>query len=423
MASRLAKLLIELEMIDYVICISPSLIVSHDFRDALESELQHSLDGRVGSIGDSITYQAMGTSNHIWSLLQKNRVFVIFDEIHHCAGSEGFNSNSWGQTILNQIQGKAKFSLALSGTPWRSDTTPISLSKYTKDGQIRCDYIYGINQAIRDKVCRTPLMTLIDNNNITLKNDGETERYNSIEELLSEGDCSYQDLVNNTSLIKYLLKESVSKLNELRRKDSYSGGLIVTSSVSHALRVTSILKSDFNIDAEIVTYRKLNAAKAIRRFKASNKPWIVSVGMISEGTNIPRLRVCCYLSRIRTELYFRQVLGRVLRCTSKDDEIGYFYSPAEPTIVEFSKRVDQDIPDVDLISTKHNVEGINMDDSPNNDSIYTPIIHDESDLNEISLSDFRDANSDHSYLAKSYEITLGLASSFYKQLMTISKSI
>ena len=43
-------------------------------------------------------------------------------------------------------------------------------------------------------------------------------------------------------------------------------------------------------------------------FTDSDAPWIVSVGMISEGTNVPRLRVCCHLTRVKTELYFRQVL-------------------------------------------------------------------------------------------------------------------
>ncbi|MFT4929206.1 MAG: superfamily II DNA or RNA helicase, partial [Phenylobacterium sp.] len=41
--------------------------------------------------------------------------------------------------------------------------------------------------------------------------------------------------------------------------------------------------------------------------------WVVSVGMISEGTDIPRRQVCCHLSRVKTELDFRQVLGRILR--------------------------------------------------------------------------------------------------------------
>ena len=40
--------------------------------------------------------------------------------------------------------------------------------------------------------------------------------------------------------------------------------------------------------------------------------------MISEGTDIPRLRVCCHLSRIRTELRYRQVLGRILRRIKRD---------------------------------------------------------------------------------------------------------
>lgn len=66
--------------------------------------------------------------------------------------------------------------------------------------------------------------------------------------------------------------------------------------------------------------------------------------MISEGTNIPRLRVCCYLSIVTTELYFRQVLGRVLRTQFQHGEIGYFITPAHPSLVYFSTRLAEEIP-------------------------------------------------------------------------------
>ncbi len=68
--------------------------------------------------------------------------------------------------------------------------------------------------------------------------------------------------------------------------------------------------------------------------------------MVSEGTDIPRLRVCSHLSLIRTELFFRQVLGRVLRLIPGiDNQKGWLFSFAEPSLVEYAKRLQQDIPD------------------------------------------------------------------------------
>ena len=55
---------------------------------------------------------------------------MIFDEIHHCAGSNVDNANAWGEQIILNIQDKAKYTLALTGTPWRSDAAPIVLSNY-----------------------------------------------------------------------------------------------------------------------------------------------------------------------------------------------------------------------------------------------------------------------------------------------------
>lgn len=46
-----------------------------------------------------------------------------------------------------------------------------------------------------------------------------------------------------------------------------------------------------------------DAQKIINAFRSSDCHWIVAVGMISGGTDIPRLQMCCYLSRIRTELH------------------------------------------------------------------------------------------------------------------------
>ena len=58
-------------------------------------------------------------------------------------------------------------------------------------------------------------------------------------------------------------------------------------------------------ECRIVTNKTPDAQQVINAFRSSACRWIVAVGMISEGTDIPRLQVC-YLSRIRTELHYRQ---------------------------------------------------------------------------------------------------------------------
>lgn len=200
MASKLAKQLIDDGLIDLVICITPSVIVSEDFRTELEVHLGNKLDGKLGSIGRTLTYHAMLHQNNTWDLFDHFRVFVIFDEIHHCAGSETQNSNAWGQMIISKIQGRATYTLALTGTPWRSDSIPIALSQYSDDGVVHCDYSYGLAQAINDKVCRTPNITLFDNDKITLSESGSFSQFTSFGNLLKDSNCNYQSLVESERL-------------------------------------------------------------------------------------------------------------------------------------------------------------------------------------------------------------------------------
>jgi superfamily II DNA or RNA helicase len=67
--------------------------------------------------------------------------------------------------------------------------------------------------------------------------------------------------------------------------------------------------------------------------------------MISEGTDIPRLQVCCHMSSVKTELYFRQVLGRILRVNDSMNQEAWLYTFAEESLIGFAERIEQDIPD------------------------------------------------------------------------------
>ncbi len=117
MASALADILLKQDKVDFVLCFSPSTVVANDFRVELEAITGKRFCGGLGAIGSSLTYQSMRhLDDTFWQLLSSYRVFVIFDEIHHCEGNQIENANAWGAEILKHIQGRAVYTIALTGT-------------------------------------------------------------------------------------------------------------------------------------------------------------------------------------------------------------------------------------------------------------------------------------------------------------------
>ncbi|WP_020405073.1 DEAD/DEAH box helicase [Hahella ganghwensis] len=284
-------------------------------------------------------------------LTTSHRILAVFDEIHHCAGSELGATNSWGEEVLLRIQHKATYTLALTGTPWRSDRRPIVLADYSNpDGQVQCDFVYGLKEAIQDQVCRSPSIVLIDNERLKVDCLGEVQEFSGVAELLKKSEVSYQHLLLNLDALRYCLSLGCSRLRGLRKSISNAGGLVVASSVSHAEMIAELLKVEFRCSVSVVVYKYKDSKEIIDRFRRNDDEWIVSVGMISEGTDIPRLQVCCYLSRITTELYFRQVLGRILRMTGNGVATAWLYTLAEPQLVEYAQRVAKDLPEQNILT-------------------------------------------------------------------------
>ncbi len=244
-----------------------------------------------------------------------------------------------------------KLSGRITGTPWRSDQAPIALSRYTDpNNQIQCDYIYGLREAVADGVCRNPKIVLIDNEKISVTDeDNETKTFNCLDDLFKGSSVSYQSVIKNNLAVRHVLKLATNKLNNIRLHNPNAAGLVVASSVEHATHILTILRKEFAQTAEIVSYKEQQPSLKIDAFRNGTTNWIVSVGMISEGTDIPRLQVCCHLSRVKTELYFRQVLGRVLRKNRSKNQEAWLYTFAAPKLVEFAKRIAEEIPGVPVV--------------------------------------------------------------------------
>ena len=78
----------------------------------------------------------------------------------------------------------------------------------------------------------------------------------------------------------------------------------------------------------------------VRDFRASRKEWLVAVRKVSEGTDIKRLQVLCYLTNTTSELFFRQLIGRVSRYRDGEDREGYVYLPADPRLIRCAQNIE-----------------------------------------------------------------------------------
>ena len=83
---------------------------------------------------------------------EQRKTLVIFDEIHH-----GGDAKTWGDAIREAFSDATR-RLALTGTPFRSDDSPIPFVSYTSgaDGVLRsqADHTYGYAEALADGVVR-----------------------------------------------------------------------------------------------------------------------------------------------------------------------------------------------------------------------------------------------------------------------------
>tara|TARA_R110000796_G_scaffold252646_1_gene390321 strand:- start:21048 stop:22349 length:1302 start_codon:yes stop_codon:yes gene_type:complete len=350
LAAEITRWLFEERHIDFVICFAPTREVVAGIQRTFTVVLNQRFGDTLASVGAAYTYQSMEYHpEEFWALFTEYRTLTIFDEIHHCAGHDPLLSNTWGQQIIQRIQNAATYTLALSGTPWRSDELPIALARYSDpEGKLICDYRYDLKTAIQDGVCRSPRITLIDNPLIRLTEENEStasvRAFSSFQQLLSESPISYEDLLRHDDILNAVLDLGIDRLNKERNSVPNAGGLVVATDIEHAHQIAELLlhKGESYV---VVTSQTPKAHQLIDQYRYNSTRWIVAVSMISEGTDIQRLCVCAYLSRIRTELHYRQVLGRILRKMGDPDVTAWLYVIAEPLLRKYSQRIADDLPE------------------------------------------------------------------------------
>jgi superfamily II DNA or RNA helicase len=257
------------------------------------------------------TYQQVATSAQ-WLARLAQGAFVILDEIHH-AGDE----RAWGEAVLAAFGGAAR-RLSLSGTPFRSDTRAIPFVRYHAD-EARPDFEYSYGAALQDgRVVRPVFFPRTGGEMEWSAPDGSVQSATFTDVL--DPTRANQRLRTALSLEGQWLPEVLTQANRqllaLRQDQPEAGGLVIAIDQEHAAGIAEHLRRNFRARVAVAVSDDPRASELIGRFRSSSEPWLVAVRMVSEGVDIPRLRVGVYATTTTTELFFRQAVGRLVRWTS-----------------------------------------------------------------------------------------------------------
>lgn len=289
-------------------------------------------DGKLPSDmhGVVTTYQQVATAETAKALRGLAAdAFVVFDEIHH-AGDD----RAWGSSIRTAFE-RAHRRLSISGTPFRSDTAAIPFVDYVAD-EARSDFEYGYGEALRDGgVVRPVYFPRIDGVMEWTAPDGSTLAA-TFQDALASNQAA-QRLRTALSLDGEWLPDALRAANErlqrIRAEHPDAGGLVIAIDQDHARGIARLLRDRLGTMAEVVTSDDPTASERIARFADSTSPWIVAVRMVSEGVDIPRLRVGVYATTTTTELFFRQAVGRLVRWQQgRLSQKAYFFLPDDPRL-------------------------------------------------------------------------------------------
>src|ERR1700722_2218162 len=291
--------------------------------------------------GGAVTYGRVAGDPGAWAAKISPDTLIVVDEAHHLG-----EDLAWGTGFRQAFAGARRW-LLLSGTPFRSDATPIPGVHYDRDGVVVPDVAYTFADAVSDGICR-PVAFVTFDGSLSWRS-GEDVVESSFETVLTGREASrrYRTAIS-TELpdgLPRIVKEADAKLRELRADGHRdAGALAVAADGEHARRIAKLVGEASGIAPVVVLHTEANAARKLQSFRDSREPWIVAVNMVSEGVDIPRLRVGVYATAAKTPLIFRQIVGRFVRTIpGRPPEPSWLYLPAGPVLCGHATEIEHEL--------------------------------------------------------------------------------
>ena len=257
---------------------------------------------------------------------------VVLDEIHHAG-----DALSWGDAVREAFAGATR-RLALTGTPFRSDTAAIPFVRYEPDtdGVHRsvADVTYGYGQALVDRVVR-PVIFLTYSGTLSWRTRAGDELTARLGEPATK-DITAQAwraaLDPGGEWIASVLQAADTRLTEVRRQVPDAGGMVIASDQDDARAYAGVLARITGRSPVVVLSDDAGASAKIEEFTTSDDRWLVAVRMVSEGVDVPRLAVGVYATSASTPLFFAQAVGRFVRARRRGETASVFL-PSVPGLL------------------------------------------------------------------------------------------
>ncbi|WP_018639877.1 DEAD/DEAH box helicase [Parafrankia elaeagni] len=296
--------------------------------------------------GVVVTYQTVASAPHLWRRLSSNPAkptLVVFDEIHHAGDDE---NAAWGAALTAAFQPAAR-RLLLSGTPFRTDKRPIPFVRYDETGRAMASYNYDYGRALADGEVVRPIVFPAMDGDAQWRRAGEMTTTSvaladTDEETLSPALRAALD--PHGDWIPSVLREADDALSKVRLDTPDAGGLVIAFNQTAAYAYAQILRALTGEDPIVAVSDDPEASASISRFGKGTSRWIVAVQMVSEGVDIPRLAVGVYATRVRTQLFFIQVVGRFVRMRGGDDETcARLFIPSINPLLEYARDIEKTV--------------------------------------------------------------------------------
>ena len=292
--------------------------------------------------GIAATYARVASSATRWAPQCGARTLIIADEAHHLG-----DELAWGEGFARAFAATPRW-LLLSGTPFRSDGSAIAGVRYDAAGMCIPDVSYTYADAVRDGICRPVVFVPYDGVLSWQSGDAVIESSFADSELRGrEAGRRYRTAISTELAdgLPRILRAADERLGEVRSTGHRdAGGLVVTADGGHARRVAMVLKEITGRSPVVVVHTDARAAGKLRAFGEGRDRWIVAVNMVSEGVDIPRLRVGVYATAAKTPLMFRQIVGRFVRTLAgRPAEHSYLFLPADRLLRSHAAEVETEL--------------------------------------------------------------------------------
>lgn len=301
------------------------------------------------------TYHSLGSFPDLHeAFCGAKRTLAIFDEVHHLGDPEGSKSD-WGGKA-KQAFDSAVFRLSLSGTYFRSASSErIPFAEYQpvegRNDQFvfspHVKYTYG--ESVADALCRRVVFKPWDGQ-INFRREGDpafqTARF---DDPIEERQCGLRlraalTVGPDNRMIDDMLFSANRMLGDLRRAGhANAGGIIVCTDTYQARDIKGALKAATGEEAVLVLSDEEGSSQAIDAYEKGYAPWIIAVRMVSEGVDIPRLRVCVYLANVTERLFFNQTVGRIVRTRDGPAGEAYLYYPGDERLIDLAEEIEKDV--------------------------------------------------------------------------------